>query len=66
MMHQGVMTMKLTARLFLETKDGVKEFKDCTKEELETFNENALKRVSETLSLYYTQHPEELKAIKNI
>ena len=53
--------MKLSCRLFMETEDGVKRFEDCTEEELELFRKNASKRVSETMSRYFSQHPEELE-----
>ena len=53
--------MKLSCRLFMETEDGVKRFEDCT-EELELFRKNASKRLSETMSRYFSQHPEELEA----
>ena len=57
--------MALTFRLFLETETETKKWEDCTKEEIERFNDNALKRLSSTLSQYYTQHPDELVQIKS-
>ena len=58
-----VMTMDVNFRLFLETEDGAKPFEKCTKEEIKAFSVNASKRLSKTLSQYYTQHPEEMKQI---
>ncbi len=55
--------MALTFRLFLETETETKKWEDCTKEEIERFNDNALKRLSNTLSQYYTQNPQELEKI---
>jgi hypothetical protein len=57
------MTMALTFRLFLETETETKRWEDCTDEEIKRFNENALERVSKSLSQYYTQHPHELECI---
>jgi hypothetical protein len=62
-MQQGVMTLAITFRLFLETETETKRFEDCTKDEIKAFNENAAKRLSDTLSQYYTQHPEEMAQI---
>ena len=55
--------MALTFRLFLETETETKRFEDCTDEEIEKFNESASKRLSNTLSQYYTQHPQELEKL---
>ena len=55
--------MALTFRLFLETETETKKWEDCTDEEIKKFNENALERVSKSLSQYYTQHPHELEYI---
>lgn len=55
--------MALTFRLFLETETETKRFEDCTTNEIKTFEENAVKRLSNTLSQYYTQHPQELESI---
>ena len=55
--------MALTFRLFLETETETKKWADCTDEEIKAFNENATKRLSNTLSQYYTQHPQELEKI---
>lgn len=61
--QQGVMVMALTFRLFLETETETKRFEDCTTNEIKTFEENAIKRLSNTLSQYYTQHPQEFESI---
>lgn len=37
-------------------------FEDLTEEQRRRFRENATKRLSERMSDYYTQHPEELRA----
>ena len=58
--------MALTFRLFLETDTEVKKWEDCTKEEIKKFNDNATKRLGNTLSQYYIQHPKELKEIKSL
>ena len=58
------MDMALTFRLFLETETGTKKWEDCTEEEIKEFHENASKRLSSTMSRYYTQHPEELENYK--
>ena len=55
--------MALTFRLFLETEKETKKFEDCTEEEIKAFKESAAKRLSKTLSQYYTQHPEEMARI---
>lgn len=55
--------MAITFRLFLETENGTKKFEECSKEEIKAFEENASKRLSNTLSQYYTQNPQELKQI---
>lgn len=61
--QQGVMTMALTYRLFLETETETKKFEDCTTNEIKKFEENATKRLSNTLSQYYTQHQKEFECI---
>ena len=63
-MQQEVMTMAITFRLFLETETETKRFEDCTEEEIKEFHESASKRLSSTMSRYYTQHPEELENYK--
>ena len=55
--------MTLTYRLFLETETETKRFEDCTKNEIKEFEENATKRLSSTLSQYYTQHQKEFERI---
>lgn len=55
--------MAITFRLFMETENGAKKFEDCSTEELKDFEKNASKRLSNTLSQYYTQNPQELKKI---
>lgn len=57
--------MALTFRLFLETETGTKKWEDCTEEEIKEFHENASKRLSNTMTQYYTQHPEELEKRTN-
>lgn len=47
-----------TANMILE--DGtVKRFDELTSDELKRFKENAKKRLSHSMSLYFTQHKEE-------
>ena len=53
--------MAITFRLFLETENETKKFEDCSAEEIKTFEENATRRLSNTLSQYYSQNPQELK-----
>ena len=55
--------MAITFRLFLETENGTKEFEKCSKDEIKAFEESASKRLSNTLSQYYSQNPQELKNI---
>ena len=55
--------MALTYRLFLETETETKKFEDCTSKEIKKFEENATKRLSNTLSQYYTQHQKEFEGI---
>ena len=55
--------MAITFRLILETENETKKFEDCSKEEIKAFKENASKRLSNTLSQYYTQNPQELEQI---
>lgn len=55
--------MAITFRLFLETENGTKNLKDCTEQEIKAFKENASKRLSNTLSQYYTQNSQELERI---
>ncbi len=55
--------MALTYRLFLETETETKAFEDCTTDEIKKFEENATKRLSNTLSQYYTQHPKEFESV---
>jgi hypothetical protein len=61
--QQGVMTVGLGFRLFMETEKGAKPFEECTEEELQTFKVNAEKRLSDTMSRYYTQHTDEYEKI---
>jgi hypothetical protein len=61
--QREVMTMALTYRLFLETETETKRFEDCTTNEINKFEENATKRLSSTLSQYYTQHQKEFERI---
>ena len=60
------MTLAITFRLFLETETETKKFEDCTKDEIKAFQENATKRLSNTLSQYYTQHPQELERLARV
>ena len=62
-MQQGVVTMAITFRLFLETETETKKFEDCSDEEIKAFEKNASKRLSNTLSQYYSQNPQELEKI---
>lgn len=55
--------MAITFRLFLETENETKKLEDCSKEEIKAFQENATKRLSNTLSQYYSQNPQELEQI---
>lgn len=55
--------MAITFRLFLETENGTKEFEKCSKDEIKAFEKSASKRLSNTLSQYYSQNPQELKNI---
>ncbi len=61
--QRGVMAMALTYRLFLETETETKKFEDCTTNEIKEFEKNATKRLSNTLSQYYTQRPTEFEHI---
>ena len=65
-LQQGVIIVGITFRLFLETGKEAKKFEDCTKEEIKEFEKNASKRMSNTLSMYYTQNPQELQRIVSI
>ena len=58
--------MAITFRLFLETENEVMKFEDCTKEEIKTFKDNASKRLSNTLSQYYSQNLQELEQTSGI
>ena len=58
-----MVTLALTFRFFLETETETKRFEDCTKDEIKEFQENATKRLSNTLSQYYTQNPQELEKL---
>jgi hypothetical protein len=60
------MTLAITFRLFLETETETKRFEDCTKDEIKAFQENATKRLSNTLSQYYTQNPQEFEKVVNL
>jgi hypothetical protein len=60
------MTLAITFRLFLETETETKRFEDCTKDEIKAFQENATKRLSNTLSQYYTQHSQELERLARV
>lgn len=57
--------MALTFRLFLETETETKRIEDCSTEELEAFKKNATKRLNNTLSQYYAQHPQEVERFFN-
>lgn len=57
--------MALTFRLFLETENETKKWEDCTKEDITRFNDNATKRLGDTLSQYYNQHTKELEEFMN-
>jgi hypothetical protein len=47
-------------RIFLENeKNEVKPWSECSAEEKQRFQTNASKRLSATMSEYYTQHPNE-------
>lgn len=65
-MQQGVMIMALTFRLFLETENETKKFEDCSAEEIKAFKENATKRLSNTLSQYYTQNLQEFEKVVRV
>lgn len=58
--------MALTFRLFLETETETKKWEDCTEEEIKAFQENATKRLSNTLSQYYTQNPQEFEKVVRV
>jgi hypothetical protein len=60
------MTLAITFRLFLETETETKRFEDCTKDEIKAFQENATKRLSNTLSQHYTQNPQEFEKVVNL
>ena len=60
------MTLAITFRLFLETETETKRFEDCTKDEIKAFQENATKRLSNTLSQYYTQNPQEFERLARV
>ena len=60
------MTLVITFRLFLETETETKRFEDCTKDEIKAFQENATKRLSNTLSQYYTQNPQEFEKVVRV
>ena len=60
------MTLAITFRLFLETETETKRFEDCTKDEIKAFQENATKRLSNTLSQYYTQNPQEFEKVVRV
>ena len=65
-MQQGVVIMAITFRLFLETESGAKKLTDCTEQEIKAFKESASKRLSNTLSQYYTQNPQEFERVATI
>ena len=60
------MILAITFRLFLETETETKRFEDCTKDEIKAFKENATKRLSDTLSQYYTQNPQEFEKVVSL
>lgn len=41
-------------------------FEELTPEEHQRFRENAAKRLSDRMSAYYTQHPEEYQKLKSL
>lgn len=58
------MATKIIGRAFLETENGeVKPLNECSTAEIEKFNKSAAKRLSNAMSLYYTQHPEEFSRL---
>jgi hypothetical protein len=58
-----VVIVAITFRLFLETETETKRFEDCTQDEIKAFEKSASKRLSDTLSQYYTQHPHETEQL---
>lgn len=51
---------ELTFACMLLYEDGrAVPFEELTKEEIQRFRENAARRLSQNMSDYYTQHPEE-------
>ena len=41
-------------------------FEDLTQEQLQRFRENATRRLTERMSDYYTQHPDEYAKLKSL
>lgn len=58
------MATKIIGRVFLETESGeAKPLSECSAEEIKKFNKAAADRLSNAMSLYYTQHPEEFSRL---
>ena len=60
------MKKELTATVSVITSNGIKPFEELTNDELMQFKKNAAERLSHSMSLYFTQHPEEYKYIKDL
>lgn len=58
------MSRELTATIQVMVGDKIKPFDELTKDELVQLHTNAAKRLSNSLSLYYTQHPYEYQYVK--
>ncbi len=60
------MKKELTATVSVITPNGIKPFDELTDDELMQFQKNAAERLSHSMSLYFTQHPEEYQYITDL
>ena len=56
---------ELTATVYLLTEDGEKLFNELTENEKNNVIKKMSKNLTESMSLYYTQHPEEFEVLLN-
>ena len=55
---------ELTFAVYMILEDGsTVPWEELTEEQIRRFRENAARRLSETMSDYYTQHPDEYRAL---
>ena len=60
------MAKELTYSISVIVGEAVKEFDDLTDSEYKQLCHNAMERLSDSLGIYFTRHPDEYKKIRNM